>query len=557
MVYIYGNIFPANMNYNISRLLIPLLFFFFSHHDTTGSTEQPESMRLTLQTYVGKLEKLKTVRLNGEKVLGNPVLISIYKDNDYNGLWESSKNRSDLLDIIQSAYFDGLNPEDYHNRYIQAYTKNLDGGVELSLKEKAASDVIMTDALLSYAFHMIQGKLNPSELDPNWNYAQKVLPDSADFRILHRLQTQTLKEGVINIRPELRMYSKFLNLFARYDSIHNVNGDIEQIQYPGKALRLGDSSLVVGELKKHLSHFDNTMHSSDNNVFDEDLEAALISFQEFNRLDPDGIAGKKTFEMLNLTASDRLDILRVNMERCRWLNNEMPDEIVLVNIADYNLSILRNKKIDYQCRVVVGKEHHETPVFTSEIKYIVFNPTWTVPYSIATKETLPKLKSDPEYLQKHNMTLLRGKEVVDPSTVDFSTYSRRNFPFTVRQEPGPNNALGQVKFMFPNKHAVYLHDTPSKSFFKRTDRAFSHGCVRVQDPLVLAEQLLKDQGYDKNKISAIVDSKKLQNVNLNKFIPVALMYWTCVENYDDGKMYFRKDIYGRDKPILEGLNKKR
>jgi len=211
------------------------------------------------------------------------------------------------------------------------------------------------------------------------------------------------------------------------------------------------------------------------------------------------------------------------MERCRWLNNDLPEEFILVNIADFQLYLFRNRIIDYNCRVVVGKEYHETPVFTSNIKYVVFNPTWTVPYSIASKETLPKLKRDPQYLQDRNMTLLRGNKVVDPSTVDFNQYSRSNFPFTIRQEPGPNNALGIVKFIFPNIHNVYLHDTPSKSYFKKGERAYSHGCVRVQNPLVLAEQVLGKQGYDKNKIDSIIKSKKLKNVYLDDQMTVMIM----------------------------------
>jgi murein L,D-transpeptidase YcbB/YkuD len=477
-----------------------LFIFIFSHVSLISNAADPDAdntIQLSIREHVDKLEKLKTIKLNGEKVIGNTEIISIYKENDYKPLWKNANNRNDLVEILESAYFDGLNPEDYHIEYIKSYVRDIAEGNELKLKDEAASDLIMTNALLTYAYHMIQGKVNPSELDPNWNYSKKVLPDSVNFRVIHSLQNQLLKEGAKNIRPDIKMYTKFRDLFAQYDSINKVNEDIEQIEYPGKALRLGDSSPVVGELKKHLSHFDNTMNSSDDNVFDEDLQAALIKFQEFNKLDADGIAGKKTFEMLNLSIADRLDILRVNMERCRWLNNDLPEDFLLVNIADYNLFILRNKKVDYQCRVVVGKEYHKTPVFASEIKYIVFNPTWTVPYSIATKETLPKLKADPQYLQKHNMTLLKGSKVVDPASVDFNNYSRKNFPFTIRQEPGSNNALGQVKFIFPNKHSVYLHDTPSKSYFQKTERAFSHGCVRVHNPLVLAEKILKNQGYYK------------------------------------------------------------
>lgn len=543
---------------NLSSLT--LLFFFLFQVATASEVILPgseNSIQDNIRENINKLEQLKTIKLNGEKIIGNQVITSLYKDTDYTPLWTSKKNQTDLVDILEDSYFDGLNPADYHIEDIKSYVNEIANGTSISTNDAAVADIVMTNALLTYAFHMIQGKVNPALLDPNWNYSKKVMADSVEFKIMHVLQTQTIKQQVENIRPELKMYHKFRALFERYDSIQNVNGDVEQIKYPGKSLRLGDTSEAVGELKRRINHFYISSNSSDDNVFDEELKAALIDFQKQNKLDADGIAGKKTFEMLNMSVKDRMDILRVNMERCRWLNNDVPDEFLLVNIAEYKLYIFRNQKIEYNCRVVVGKEYHKTPVFTSEIKYIAFNPTWTVPYSIASKETLPKLKADPQYLQKNNMTLLRGNNEVDPTTINFNNYTRRNFPFTIRQEPGPNNALGRVKFMFPNKHAVYLHDTPSKSFFEKTERAFSHGCVRVQNPLILAEQLLKNHGYDKKKIDDIVESEKLQNVSLEKFMTVMLMYWTCFEDIQDSEMYFHRDIYGRDKAVLKELNSRR
>jgi len=415
--------------------------------------------------------------------------------------------------------------------------------------------ILMTDALLTYALHMIQGKVNPTELDPNWNYSENKIPDNVEINILHRLQGESLKEGVDNIRSQMRMYHQLKYWFARYDSIQKVDGEIKMIEYPGTPLRLGDSSPIVGEIKKSLSNYSNELSYDDDDHFDEILESAIKEFQAKNGLEADGIAGKKTFIAMNIPISKRLDIIRINMERCRWVNNHIPQKFILVNIADYNLYLYENLEIVYQCRVVVGKQHHETPVFNSDIKYVVFNPTWTIPYSISSQETLPKLKKDPSYLQDHNMTLLKGGKAVDPSTVDFNKYSKNNFPFTIRQEPGPNNALGQVKFIFPNKYAVYLHDTPSKSFFEKTDRAFSHGCVRVHNPMVLAELLLADKGYDQEKIASTLKTKELKNVYLTEPMHVMLMYWTCYQ--EEGKMYFYKDIYGRDKMILKELREDR
>jgi len=515
------------------------------------------SVRESIRKYINELEESQTIKLEKQKIIGNPVITNLYKNEDYQPVWGNAGNRKDLIEILDASYFEGLNPEDYHIDFIKGHEEKLAGGVRLTMDEYAIADIVMTNAVLTFAFHMIQGKVHPVELDPNWNYSMRPLPDSVEFRLMDRLQNQSLIDGVANIRSELPMYHELRKWFAHLDSIQKSGGEIQQIEYPGTPLRLGDSSMAVVELKRQMAGYRYEISSPENEKFDKELESAIIDFQTRTGLDADGICGKKTYVALSTSLNERLNIIRVNMERCRWINNDLPQELLLVNIADYHLYISRDRKVDYECRVVVGKEFHETPVFTSEIKYVVFNPTWTVPYSISSKEILPKLKRDPNYLQNRNMTLLRGQEVVNPATVDFSQYSQKNFPYTIRQEPGPNNALGLVKFIFPNKYAVYLHDTPSKSYFEKSDRAFSHGCVRVKDPLILAEQLLGDKGYDSEKIAGVIKSKKLQNVYLSKPMPVMLMYWTCYENDIDGRIYFYKDVYGRDKKILSELNKSR
>lgn len=543
------------------RLSIPLLFLILLSSSVHGMFHPDRSMlqnpiRESIREYINELGGSETIKLGGEKVISNPVLTKIYEDGNYDPLWVKTDNRKDLLDVLEASYFEGLNPRDYHIDYIREHDDKLEQGVRVSEEDYAVADILMTNAILSYAFHMIQGKVNPTELDPNWNYSHRPFPDDMEFRLVQSLQTGSLKEGAERIRPEILMYGKLRLRFARLDSMKKAGKEIQTLDYPGTALRLGDSSDAVSILKEHMTVYGFVFTKPDRNKFDEELEEAVKEFQMISALDTDGICGKDTYKALNISLDERLDMVRVNMERCRWLNNDLPEEFLLVNIAAYELYLLRNREVDYQCRVVVGKEYHMTPVFTSDIKYVVFNPTWTVPYSIASKEILPKLKKDPNYLQDRDMTLLRGSNVVDPSTVDFKQYSQKNFPYTIRQEPGPNNALGLVKFMFPNKYAVYLHDTPSKSYFERSDRAFSHGCVRVKDPFILAEQLLGDKGYDSHKIAEVVKSKKLQNVHLSKPMPVMLMYLTCYVNKTDGRMYYYKDVYKRDKKILANLKQK-
>ena len=497
------------------------------------------------------------ISLGADQVFVSEELINVYSDVDYKRLWSEEKNRQDLINIVKGSYYEGLSPEDYHIESIQKLYHQKEEDLENEAIRLAQIDVLMTDAILLYAFHMIQGKVDPYSLDPNWNYSKQDIPDDVDLRLISRLEEQSLGDSIKTLRPELPMYEEYIKWFAHYDSLKNNDGQVTQLEYPGEPLKLGDSSALVTELKKHLENFDVSGISDEDGYFDENLEATLIDFQTHFGLTADGVAGESTFEALNTTIHDRMNMIRVNMERCRWIYNVPPNEFLLVNIADFHLYIFRDGVVDYTSRVVVGKEHHETPIFTSNIQYVVFNPTWTIPYSIATKETLPRLKRDPDYLSNRNMTLLRNGSEVDPYSVDFSQYSANNFPFTIRQEPGIYNALGRMKFIFPNKYSVYLHDTPSKSYFERSERTFSHGCVRVQNPHLLAEQLLGDKGYDQEKIKEVLMTEKETVVHLQNKMPVLLMYWTCYEDLGNNKMYFYKDVYDRDRVILEELLKKK
>ncbi len=514
---------------------------------------QGDSVHWYISKEINELEKSGKTTLDGVNIVGNEVISNLYKDFNYYPVWTDSKNINDLVSILEGSYYEGLNPEDYHLTYIKDY---LSSSKESNPQDSAAADIIMTDAVLSYAFHMIQGKVHPTNLDPNWNYSERPMPDNVEFGLMNRLESGTMLEAEVFLRPEIPLYDDLRTRFARLDSIKNAGGDIQPLEYSGTPLRLGDSSGAVRALKDHITRYGYDFSDPEDDRFDEELDEAIKDFQMINGLETDGICGKSTYQAMNVSLDERLDIIRVNMERCRWLNNDLPQEFLLVNIADYTLYLIREREVDYKCRVVVGKQYHKTPVFTSDIKYVVFNPTWTVPYSIASKEMLPKLKKDPNYLQNRNMVLLSGNKTVNPSTVDFNQYSQKNFPYTIRQEPGPNNALGLVKFIFPNKYSVYLHDTPSKSKFEKTERAFSHGCVRVKDPLILADQLIGDKGYDSNKIAEVIKSKETKNVYLSKPMPVMIMYWTCYVN-TEGRIYFFRDIYGRDKKVLDELRKRR
>jgi murein L,D-transpeptidase YcbB/YkuD len=242
------------------------------------------------------------------------------------------------------------------------------------------------------------------------------------------------------------------------------------------------------------------------------------------------------------------------MERCRWLliRGELPDYYIVVNVADFTLRIYKNYKQVYRTKVVVGATNKETPLFHSKLTTIELNPQWTVPVSISTDEILPRLKVDPAYLVRNNMELLQGDSAV--YVTDFSSYAKNNFPFVIRQKSGSDNALGLVKFLFPNPYSVYFHDTPSKALFEKDVRAFSHGCIRVEKPLDLAAFILAAQGISQKQISDIIKTGKNTAIVLKTKIPIIITYWTCFTDPSD-HVFFFKDIYGRDKLILRELDK--
>jgi murein L,D-transpeptidase YcbB/YkuD len=265
--------------------------------------------------------------------------------------------------------------------------------------------------------------------------------------------------------------------------------------------------------------------------------------------------GKQTLEILNVPVEDKIDQIRINLERLRWVLHAIEGKFVIVDIAGFEVFVYKDNQVLWTSRVQVGKPYRQTPVFKSEIKYLVLNPTWTVPPGILAKDILPAVKKDPNFLKDRNIEVIdRSGKTVNQDTINWSKYSARNFPYQLRQEPGPSNALGLIKIIFPNDHLVYIHDTPSKSLFERTDRTFSSGCIRTEKPFELAEILLEDPDkWNEQSFKRVIDTRKTQTVMLPKHVPVLLFYWT-VDPEPDGSVRFKRDPYKRDAEVLKGLN---
>jgi murein L,D-transpeptidase YcbB/YkuD len=259
---------------------------------------------------------------------------------------------------------------------------------------------------------------------------------------------------------------------------------------------------------------------------------------------------------MNVSVEKRIDQILVNLERGRWVYRDIDENFILVNIAAFQSTYFRDDEIKWRERSQVGKDYRQTPVFKAELQYLVFNPTWTVPPTILAKDVLPAIKKDVSYLKRKNMKVLsRSGKVLDPVSIDWTKYTGKNFPYIIRQDPGPSNALGRVKFIFPNKHFVFLHDTPSKTLFNRDMRALSSGCIRVENPFNLAEAVLNDStNWNLTRIEDVVKSKKTKTVYLDTPLPVLLLYATAFPaNEMEDTICFRDDIYNRDEAVLKQL----
>ena len=519
-----------------------------------ASFADAEDERDALRIEVENLLQYGRLSIGDIDIASGELLALVYERRDYAPAWTDIDQIAELISAIKATARDGLDPSDYHLDNVLFVHSAISAGRLNEPAEIADADLVLTDSLIRLGYHQRFGKVNPYSLDPHWNFRRELSGKDPATAIQEAIDSDSLLEYLHSMFPRGWVYTQLRDGLARYREIA-ASGGWPQIP-EGPTLRPGATDPRLATLMQRLAitgDMEMLQTFAPVSEYDEVLQAGVRHFQERHGLDADAIVGKATINALNVSAEQRIRQLEISLERARWVLDDISDDFILVNIAGFRAYLMRDREIAWQTKVQVGKTYHQSPVFRDEMKYVVFNPTWTVPYSIASKEMLPKIKSDPEYFQKRDFDVKdRGGNVIDPETVDWSSVSRRNFGYTLVQRPGPNNALGRVKFMFPNKHAVYLHDTPSKYLFGRAERAFSHGCIRVENPYEFAELLL-GPGWDQDKIAATLDSKETKTVLLPKPLPVLLMYWTAVVN-QDGEVNFYNDIYQRDQNVAEALD---
>ena len=455
-----------------------------------------------------------------------------------------------LAGIIATSDLDGLLPANYGADELLALlpAQSVEDLVELEFR--------LTRSLLHYGRDLSAGRVQPNKVDSE----VFIYPDPVEsLKLLTTAAASADLEGYLaGFAPQSKNYARLKASLADHREIA-ARGGWSRLP-DGETLKPGMTDPQVALLRKRLVEAgDLDPAQAEGELFDATLETAVKRFQYRHGLEQDAAVGKNTRAALNTPVEARIEQMLLNMERRRWMPDDLGERYVFVNLADFVLKVVDGPKTIYDSRVVVGKPYHRTPVFTGEMTYVVINPFWHVPPSIARNEILPAVQKNPGYLAQKNFTVFSSwganAAVLDPSKINWNGISKRNLTYKFRQGSGDGNALGRIKFMFPNQFNVYLHDTPAKSLFARAVRSFSHGCIRVEDPPGLAEVVLKGQdGWTLEKIKGAIDSEKRQTVNLDRSMPVHLTYLTAWVN-KDGSVHFRDDIYDRDKRLRAALER--
>ena len=500
-----------------------------------------------------KIATLQGAPAVGEQRLNEPRAVSrFYKARDSKPAWLG--HGDEIVKAIQGMEADGLDPADYHLAAIEKLTAKKEAGAD----DAAVLDVLLADAVASMVDDLHYGRVRPVEVNPAWNADPREGAPPLDSTLAILARSGSVAQSIASQRPSHFVYRGLAEQLAHLRSIVAHGG------WPavpgGKTLKPGAVDSRVAAIRRRMlaSAEMSGLQPSDSNRYDPALLGAVRRFQAMHRIKDDGVIGPGTVAAMNVSAQERLGQVRANLERARWVLGGLEGDFLLVNLPAFKAYLIRDGRNVWESRTQIGQEAMQTPTFRAKIRTVVFNPDWTVPPTILANEILADMRAGKNTIDRQGLVITDAQNnVVDASSIDWNSVDAENFPYTLKQPAGDDNALGKVKFLFPNKYQIYLHDTPSRHLFEADKRTFSHGCIRIEHPLELAENLLQGQGdWNSGKIEDAVASTETQSIALDRPMPILIVYWT-VSVGASGDVHYADDIYHLDAPLVAALDRPR
>jgi L,D-transpeptidase YcbB len=544
-----------------------------------------EATRAALIDRVGPPGSESPVYCRSERLCGSEVLAPFYRARDFRPAWIDDglalASAASYVEALRLVVNDGLDPRNYHLEAIDSLMAEIAPAQNPQARPVRTDDLVdlemlLTDSFLLCGSHLVHGQVDPETIQSEWFIQGRV--EDLTAALERGLADDDPAGALDSLRPAHAVYRGLTEALRRARLAVETGG--WPAFPPGPKLRKGDREpriealrsclLAMGDLVPQTASTPppSSAHSGpsmpaygiDPALFDAELEEAVKAFQRRHGLAPDGVAGEATASALAVPAAERLTQVLANLERWRWITQNLGDPYILINVADFRVGVVEGGREVLSMPAIVGTAYRRTPAFSGKMTYLEVNPAWHVPPRLAREDILPKVRKDPSYLADRGFRVFRdwsaGSPEIDPGSVDWMRIDPDSLSFKFRQDPGPRNSLGRIKFMFPNKFDVYLHDTPDRGLFTRAARDLSSGCIRIERPVDLAAYVLRgDPNWDREKILAALDDNATRVVNLRTPIAVHLLYWTAWMG-DDGKTQFRGDIYLRDAALFEALREK-